>query len=454
MRQIVPPVSLAQIILGQQKRSEGAPYRLTTHCVRVEQPEGMLLYHTMTGELLLLTKEEAGKLREISGPVPAGLAELVPKWFLRPEGADEMALADQVRDIARRFARDDGVLTDYLIFLTTACNARCFYCFEAGIQKTTMSEETARAAGEYIAAHRGGKPVHLVWFGGEPLVNVKAIDTITGVLRRRGVEFRSRMDSNGYLFDQALARRAKDDWGLYMVQITLDGTEAVYNARKNYVNSEGSPFQRVMRNIGLLLDGGVPVVVRLNLDEENGGDLYALVDQLADQFGDKPGFAIHCRVLIENKGVEPMAYTEEQRVSLADKAQAMWDYLDRKGLTWKRPFQHGVALYSCWADNVNAATITPEGRLGRCESHIDKGLWGSVFSDDRDEAVLRRWRERREPEELCRTCALYPRCVRLKECVTRTERCSPIERAEMGLRLRQGVLGAYKDWKAEHPQEL
>lgn len=97
---------------------------------------------------------------------------------------------------------------------------------------------------------------------------------------------------------------------------------------------------------------------------------------------------------------------------------------------------------------MNAATITPEGRLGRCESYIDKGLWGSVFSDGRDEQVLRQWRERRPPEECCKTCEHYPRCVRLKNCVIRTEDCSPVEREEQRIRLHQTVLDAYEDWKA------
>lgn len=455
MWQILPPIVLAKKILGQQETDERTPHRLTTHCVQIEQPEGVLLYHTLTGDLLLLEKEEAEQLQKLSGHVPPALAELVPRWFLVPEGADDMALADQVRDIARHLGQKDKALTEYLIFTTTACNARCFYCFEAGIKKVTMSEDTARAAGAYIAEHCGGKPVELVWFGGEPLVNVKTIDAIADTLRQRGVDFRSRMDSNGYLFDQALAARAKDDWGLYEVQITVDGTEEVYNARKAFVHPEGSPFQRVLRNIGLLLDAGVPVAVRLNMDEENESDLYALVDDLAARFGGKPGFSIHCRVLIENKGVEPAAYTEEKRNSLAEKARAMWAYLDQKGVAVKRTLvDQRLVLYSCWSDKPYTATITPEGRLGRCESHIDKGLWGSVFSQERDEAALRQWRERRPAEEVCKTCALYPRCIRLKNCVTHTKQCSEIERVERQISLNRCILSTFEQWKAEHPEEL
>ncbi len=448
MRQILPPIVLAQKILGQQKTDERAPHRMTAHCMQLEQPEGVLLYHTLTGELLLLEKKEAEQLQKLSGAVPTALAELVPRRFLVPEGADEMALADQTRDIARRLMGKDVPLTEYLIFTTTACNARCFYCFEAGIKKATMSEETARAAGEYIAAHCGGKPVNIAWFGGEPLVNVKAIDVISGVLHQRGVKFRSRIDSNGYLFDEALARRVKDDWNLYEAQITVDGTEEVYNSRKAFVNPDGSPFRRVLRNIGLLLDAGVQVDVRMNMDGENERDLYALISELEMRFGGKPGFRIAPRAIIENKGTVPHCYKEDERRSLAEKVRAMWAYLDKKGLAAKSTLNRGITLYSCWSDRTNAATITPDGCLGRCESHIDKGIWGSVFSEERDGDVIGQWLERRPPEERCRTCEFYPRCARLKMCVMHTKRCSPVEREEKRIRLSRAVLGAYEEWKA------
>ncbi len=447
MRQIVPPLVLIQKILEQLKPEEGASYRPTTHCVQIQQPEGVLLYHTLTGELLLLEGKEAEQFQKLSGSVPAALTGLILCRFLVPQETNEMALADLVRGVAQRFPGKDNFLTKYVIFTTTACNAKCFYCFEAGAETVTMTEETARAAGKYIAEHCGGKPVHIEWFGGEPLMNPRVINVITDYLRLQGVEFHSRITSNGYLFDASTVLRAKEAWNAERVQITLDGTEEVYNRRKAYVDPEGSPFQRVLGNIGLLLDAGVQVTVRLNMDENNEQDLYLLVDELAERFAGRTGFGIYLRVLMENLGVEPPSYTEDVRCALAAKARALWEYFVRKGIAEKRTLRQRPTFYSCGADNVNAATITPEGRLGRCETTCERGIWGSVFSDERDDAVLRQWRERRTPEELCRVCAFYPQCVRLKECVARSEHCSPVEREERRLRLRQAILGTYEAWK-------
>ena len=442
MRQIVPPIALTQKILGQQKTDEVLPYRLTAHCIRVEQPEGVLLYHTLTGELLLLSRMEAALLDELPGCVPPPLEELVLRRFLVLEGSDDVALADLVRNITLRLRKKNNALTKYKIFTTMNCNARCFYCYEAGWKKSSMSEQTALDTARYIMAHRGGKPVRLDWFGGEPLVNIQAIDVITDYLRRQDVDFHSTMISNGYLFDEALVRRARDDWNLTEVQITLDGTEEIYNRRKAYVNPEGSPYQRVLRNIGLLLDASIWVNIRLNMDGGNEKDLYLLCGELAERFAGKPKFGVYLAPLVDHAGIDPMCYSDVQ------KFRALCSYAESKRIAIRKTLSRGFILNSCIADSDSSTTVTPEGRLGRCNNCIDGTIWGSIYSDGVDEEVLRQWRERKPTEEACRTCAIYPQCGRLKKCPSQPEYCSPLLQSYREQSLRGAVLRAYEDWKA------
>lgn len=449
MRQVVSSTQTVQKILGRQKVEEGILYRLSAHCMLVERPEGVLLYHTLTGELLLLSAEEAAALGKLPGPVPPALGELAARWFLRPLEADDTALADQVREIAGLFVRKkETALTTYSIFTTTACNARCFYCFEAGWEKSSMTERTALDTAKYIADHCGGKPVRLSWFGGEPLVNTRAIDVITERLRQEGAEFHSTMTSNGYLFDEALIQQARDNWNLRRVQITLDGTEDVYNQRKAYVNPQGSPYQRVLRNIGLLLDAGVRVTVRLNMDGDNESDLYALADELAERFGGKPDFGVYLSVLYENRGPERSGYTEVERGSYARGLRSMQAYLEGKGIATRPPLRREVAVNSCMADSGDSTTVTPEGLLGRCEGCMNGSVWGSIYFDEMDEEVLRQWKERKPPEAACGACPIYPQCVRLKKCPNWSENCTPIKRARREEKILRGILGSYEEWKA------
>ncbi len=448
MQQIVPPISIIQKILGEQKSVEVDLYRLSMHCMCVEQPEGILFYHTLTGELLLLSHEEAVLLKEFHGSVLPALRKLVTHWFLRPEGADDMALADQVREIAERMRKKKTTLTRYTIFTTMDCNARCFYCYETGWEKSTMTEQTALDTARYIMAHRGDKPVQLHWFGGEPLVNIRAIDVITNCLRQQDVIFHSTMISNGYLFDEVLIQRARDVWNLKQVQITLDGTEEVYNQRKAYVNPQGSPYGRVFRNIGLLLDASIPVKVRLNMDGDNEKDLYALMDELAEWFAGKPGFGIYLMVIWENMGINSPSYTEEERCVYAEKLRALQSYAEEKRIAARVPLKRRFAANVCVADSDSSTTVTPEGRLGRCDTCRDGAIWGSIYSDGVDGEMLRQWRERKPPEETCKVCAVYPQCLRIKKCPGWLEHCSLIEQSVREDRIRRAVLGAYEDWKA------
>lgn len=448
MRQIIPPVGLIHKLIGVQKMGERTPYRLTTYSVRVERPEGVLLYHTLTGEMVLLSHDEAEQLVGLFGSVPTGLSELVASWFLVPDGLDDMAMADQIRNIsAILMPNEKNALTDYTIFLTTDCNARCFYCYEAGWKKSSMSDQTALRTAKYIAFHRANKPVHIQWFGGEPLLNTRAIDVISNYLRQEGVEFHSTVISNGYLFDEMLVKRAKDTWNLELASIPMDGTETVYNQRKAYVNPQDSPYQRVLRNIGLLIDSGIPVHVRLNMDSGNEKCLYALVDELAKLYGEKPGFGVNLVVLLENTGINPRAYTEEERCTYALMRRSLLDYMVKKGVATKVPLKRGVTIKACVAEPGKSVTVTPDGRLGLCAVCKDGNIWGSVYSDEIDREVLQRWSEHRQPGESCKTCAIYPRCISLKKCPEWSEQCTFIEQRYREDRLRRAVVCAYEDWK-------
>lgn len=457
MRQLTEPYKMAEKILGKQETDGCDLWRLTTHCLQSEEEEGVLFYNSLTGELLLLTREEAAMLKKLPGPLPEGTKYLAERWFLRPLQGDDMALAIHLREIvkqlAKRAAQKRSALTKYLIFTTTACNARCFYCFEAGMKKLSMTEETARAAGDYIAAHCGGKQVQLRWFGGEPTLNTRAIDIITARLRQKNVRFASTMVSNGYLLDAALARRAKEEWNMEWVQITLDGTEEIYNQRKAYVSVQGSPFRKVLDNIDLLLASDVEVCVRLNMDEENERDLYALCDQLEERFGGKQGFGIYVRAIIDDAQTRRSGRIEETQQALVRKVQALVDHIRRKGLGVKERLGSGVVTHSCRADNDSEATIAPDGGLGSCECKIEDGIWGSVFSEERNEEVLQKWKEQRPTEEICKTCWLFPRCVRLKKCWVHLEQCLPTERSDREIKTKRGILTIYDDWKRKQAEQ-
>ena len=180
MKQLKPGNQAISALCGKQKK-ENRDYRLTRHCIRKACEEGILLYHTLTGELLLLADEEELKRRE---------DDLISDWFLVPESYDENRYADEIRTIYRMLRPHGSAKTTFTILTTTDCNARCYYCYEMGIRRIPMTEETAYAAADYIIRVSHGEKVKLCWFGGEPLYNRAAIDRICETLEQNGVVFR------------------------------------------------------------------------------------------------------------------------------------------------------------------------------------------------------------------------------------------------------------------------
>lgn len=442
---ICKPIEAIGKIIEKAKIRQDAEYRLSDQCVMQAVEEGVLLYHTLTCELLLLNSEEAETLKQFHGRVPEQMKDYALRRILVPADADEMKYCDQLRHIVALSASKENAITSYTIFTTTDCNARCFYCYEMGRSRIHMSEETAKSAADYIAEHSKGKPVRLGWFGGEPLFNAAAIDTIVERLRQKSVEYSSGMISNGYLFDEELVKKAKEDWKLKHIQITLDGTEEIYNRRKAYIYREGSAYKRVLRNIGLLLDAGISIDIRLNLDLNNQENLHELVTELSKIFTSKNRPTVYNCVMFEAPGENRSA---EKRRELYGASASLTEHINRCGLGR----QDGVPRYfktnQCMADNDSTATITPEGRLGKCEHFSEtEEMFGNIWSEEKDSTVIEHWKERIPIIPECKSCFYYSRCLRMKHCPNQIESCDPEFRDQLKEMLQSQMKNSFEKWK-------
>ena len=401
MRIIIPTTPKFEQIVGRQKRADGQCYRLMTYVVQQPVADGLLLYNTLTCSLVLLTPDEATDL--------TAQQELIDCWFLVPQEHDDQKLCRQVRQMATLLKPAAKAITSYTILTTTGCNARCFYCFEQGTKPVTMTTKTASKVVRYIVTHRGDEKVKISWFGGEPLVNVKVIDQICTELREQGVPFRSSMVSNGYLFDTDKVQRAKDLWQLKRVQITLDGMEQTYNRVKDYVYRGVNAFERVLKNIGLLTTAGIHVSIRLNVDKHNIGEMAELVELLHQHFGTNEHLTVYSHELFGERDPEDNAALFAQRMLLEQQIAAY-------GYNPQQELQRDIKLNLCMADNDGSVVIAPDGHLGKCEHYIDSEFFGNLDSEERDKAILRKFKEHSADIEACSTCFYYPQCYRLVMC--------------------------------------
>ena len=401
MKTIIPTTPLIEQMIGRQKRADGQQYRLMTYVVQQPVDDGLLLYNTLTCSLVLLTPYEAADL--------TAQRELIGRWFLVPQEHDDRKLCRQVRQMAALLTPAPKVVTTYTILPTTGCNARCFYCYEQGTKPVTMTAETASQVARYIVAHRGDEKITLRWFGGEPLVNAKVIDLICTELNGQGVPFRSEMITNGYLMDADMVQRAKNLWQLQKVQITLDGTAQTYNRVKAYVYQGVNAFERVLENIGQLIAVGIRVVIRLNVDKHNIGEMAELAELLHQHFGSNEHLSVYSHKLFGERTPEDNATLFAQRMQLEQQ-------IAKHGILRIKELPKDIHLNQCMADNDGSVVIAPDGHLGKCEHFIDREFFGHIASEERNEAILRKFKERRADIEACATCPFYPQCYRLVMC--------------------------------------
>lgn len=165
--------------------------------------------------------------------------------------------------------------TAVTLFLTTACNLRCTYCYASAGDTALrrMSLETAVRGIEFVAsnAERTDARHFDVGYhgGGEPTANW---ETMTGSLARareialrRGLSMSASSATNGVLRDEQI------DWileNLDGASLSFDGLPEVHDAHRVTVGQEGSSA-RVMRTMRRFDERGFRYGVRMTVTREH-----------------------------------------------------------------------------------------------------------------------------------------------------------------------------------------
>lgn len=450
MNTIIEKNSFVLNILGEPIIDKNTKYRLSKYSMILNYKNTALIYNTMTKELAELDTEEAKLLlsdnRFVANDI---LFPLIKNWFLVAENVNEKLLNDQLVVIAKLRVKCDAI-TNFVIFPTTDCNARCFYCFEKGYKRLNMSEHTAVDVANYIIKVSKGKRIKLNWFGGEPLFNSDAIDTICSSLMSKNIDYFSHMVSNGYLFDDETIQKSKQIWKLKSVQITLDGSETIYNKTKAYIyKNVESPFKTVYRNIGKLLLNDIRVKIRLNMDMHNIEDLYELIDMLYNDYRHFENLTIYPAILFEEIGGDKKRRNDIERELVYSAYLDLCLYLLDKGLLNILPLSRVIRTHRCMADNDASVEILPNGNLGKCEHYTDCEIFGSIYNDEKDNDLIDSWKVLRKEIEFCSECIHYPNCIKLEKCKNGTpSECIDLERQKELFFLKASIQRSYDLWCA------
>lgn len=444
MRIVKRAVESIEQIWGEQKLKDG-DYRLYQYVLRTECQDGTLLLNNVSGELVLLTPEETKCVDSLPHSRTELMTDLIRRHFLVTVDYDDKKSVDQLRNIFGILNKKRDI-THYHILPTSNCNARCFYCYEHSMPRENMSEETGFKVIEFIENHCGeNREITLDWFGGEPTLGAERIDQICNGLREKQIVFTSLMISNGYLFTDEMIYKAIEDWKLTDIQITLDGTEEVYNRTKAYVKAENNPYHTVIDNITKLASQKIHVVIRLNLDCHNMNDLEVLIDELSARFSHNQYINVYVAIIHKNLGTAPIRHDvcDEQRLEMT------WNRLQNRllheGLRHSKEDLPRLEYNFCMAGDDSTVLITPLGNLAKCEHRIYDSVVGSIDTGIEYQNEVESWKKKKIWDR-CLKCIFYPNCYVLERCsIARKCTESSIERGI--LKKLESMKKSYHMWK-------
>lgn len=439
-----------QTIIGLQIYKRGFEYVKSPYIRAVQCDDGVLIYNSLTGEIILTTDSQ------FNNPTPSEKRWFIEHWFYIEEKNDPKTIADMIRQaLTHRSTYSSEVKkpNGYVIMTTTYCNARCFYCYEAGYHQKPMSDKVALDVAKYIIKNNPGG-VNLTWFGGEPLCNQNCIRVIVEHLRKNGIPYKTSMITNGYLITEDIIQKMKNEWNLNHLQITLDGTKDVYNKTKNYRNEDPNAFEHVLDNIELLLKNDIQVNVRMNIGLHNGDDILNLIKILKERFNRYKNFSAYATELFIGEGDPPLELTDEQAIQLYENTKRASELLQETGLGYHRfgiDIDHYQACH-CMADSCGSRLITIEGNISPCEHYAYNEIIGSIYDGKNNNDILEKWKERVYKEE-CATCYNYPKCYKIKKCPSDSV-CEKPQRIIMDYHIDSIVMMEYKQFLQKNKKRL
>lgn len=381
-----------------------------------------LAYNALSGGLALWEADELALFERVSEELPMDECEptvraLAQGGYIVQQDADEIGVIERQYN-AHRYDPHTMILT---IAPTLACNFGCDYCFQGQDKaKDAMSpkvQDAILALVERVIPKI--KHLHVAWYGGEPLLKLPIIESLSdrlmSVCDEHGIRYDAMIVTNGFKLDAATARSLHSR-RVHQAQITLDGMPDYHDTRRSLLSGAGT-FDRIISNLREWIDA-VPLSasVRVNIDERNRDHIHGLIDHLADN-----GLARKKNLQLYFAPIE--AITQGCH-NVADVTMAKSKYADLETELYRHGHEVGLTGLpypprfrgTCSAVRPKGFVIVPNGDIHKCWDTVSwpERRVGTIFDVDalnHDPRVLSWLNWTPFKNQTCRNCKILPICA-------------------------------------------
>lgn len=290
------------------------------------------------------------------------------------------------------------------IIPTYECNLGCLYCVNALVRKSRcwgiksfdngifIDEDTVKDGLElFINCLEKDTTPHVVFHGGEPLLNWKIIAFTINYIRQLekniNKKFRITLITNGLLLSIDKVEALKNN--NVEVVLSLDGLEKHHNQMRVHKDGKGT-WKEVIGAYALLTDSFNQIALSCTVGPHNYNDLEEIAEYFAADLDVRFLSFSYMQGAELNKAVKVSSVKATQKMLKAFEIFRQYgvneDLMMRK-LTYfieEKPRFHECTAFG------HQITMGPDGGLGPCHGLVEnfKSFWGNVRDENIKEKVL------------------------------------------------------------------
>ena len=348
---------------------------------------------------------------------------LLDNGFIVCGSVNEKDLLDKLRN---GFIKNNAL--NLIMFTTEKCNFRCKYCYE-NFEGASMTEEVQSSTIEFVRNNIGKyKSFHIHWFGGEPLLTVDIIESMSKQLkqicRENHVLYMAGITTNGYNLTPQNIEILKE-CGVYRYQFTVDGLCDTHDRQRVLFNGGGT-WSAIINNLKYLRDniksGLLSVSIRTNLTKEIFDQREEYIDFIMQEFGADKRFAIEFGLaadfgMVQDKEIIGHFCTKQQLFETIVCALNK----NVRSQNIESLISPGGLLCHAWRDNT--FSVRPDGTIGKCTINLYKQINKIGNIKKNEEGFYSSYWDAGAAgmPDMCKACVKYPICLKV-DCKMPTHR--------------------------------